>query len=80
VEQLDLLIDAYNAAVGDLSPVQQQLGLELRQVELEKRFSLYEVPRKLLRKQILDLDKCLSLALKTSVSVIHVLETLRRID
>lgn len=38
VEQLDLLIDAYNAAVGDLSPVQQ----------------------KLLRKQILDLDKCLS--------------------
>ncbi|CAJ1332260.1 unnamed protein product [Effrenium voratum] len=38
VEQLDLLIDAYNAAVGDLSPVQQ----------------------KLLRKQILELDKCLS--------------------
>ena len=26
VEQLDLLIDAYNAAVGDLSPVQQPLG------------------------------------------------------
>ena len=25
VEQLDLLIDAYNAAVGDLSPVQQTL-------------------------------------------------------
>ena len=38
MEQLDLLIDAYNAAVGDLSPVQQ----------------------KLLRKQILELDKCLS--------------------
>ncbi|CAE8670802.1 unnamed protein product [Polarella glacialis] len=38
VEQLNLLIDAYNGAVGDLTPVQQ----------------------KLLQKQIVELDKCLS--------------------
>ena len=49
MEQLDLLIDAYNAAVGDLSPVQQQLGMELRQVHRNwrsKRFSAKEAAEK----------------------------------
>ena len=61
------------------SPAAAWLGAVAGWQELEK-LTPYEVPRKLLRKQILDLDKCLSLALKTTVSVIHVLETLRRID